>query len=287
MSVVQGDYVFVEDGLSELAPVIEMDGRNILFEYDDADENNENFCYLSFRKASSKKEKKLTLNAAFKQIIGEALEPYGFKIIKGRHPYIVRVINNEILHIITFCPESPEYPEDKAFSIMGGVATIYRKKITFDLSPKQNRNWLTYLQRFYVLQTQDCNINNAQRLFKSCYYSQNYDSMINALKEANRRMQTYILPVFDKITDIDSCLEYCQVFLKPCNHLMCTEICSYYPDDDESFLYFVSKYWQDKQPEFLNNFINDANFHEWVLAEIDKRKKFNTEILKSYGITLE
>lgn len=50
MSVIQGDYVFVEDGLSELAPVIEMDSGNILFEYEDADENDENFCYLSFRK---------------------------------------------------------------------------------------------------------------------------------------------------------------------------------------------------------------------------------------------
>lgn len=38
MSVVQGDYVFVEDGLSELAPVIEMDSGNILFEYADSDE---------------------------------------------------------------------------------------------------------------------------------------------------------------------------------------------------------------------------------------------------------
>jgi hypothetical protein len=60
MSVVQGDYVFVEDGLSELAPVIGMDSDNILFEYEDADESNEKLCYLSFKKASSKKEKKLT-----------------------------------------------------------------------------------------------------------------------------------------------------------------------------------------------------------------------------------
>ncbi len=147
MSVVQGNYVFVEDGLSELAPVIEMDSGNILFEFNDAQED-EKIVFLDFKKARpsiimsqngrivEKAPQKLTLNTAFKQIIGKALEPYGFKVIKGRHPYIVRVINNEILHILTFCLANPDYPPDKAFVIMGGIATIYRKKITLDLSPK-------------------------------------------------------------------------------------------------------------------------------------------------------
>lgn len=294
IEVKKAEYVFVEEGLAKLAPLISMDIDNITFSAEDA-VDEPNTVFLDFKKARSaiimsqaskeiKSPKSLTLNAAFKQIVGKALEPYGFKVIKGRHPYIVRVINNEILHIITFCPESPEYPEDKAFAIMGGIATIYRKKITFDLSPKQNRSWLTYLQRFYVLQTKDSNISNAQRLYKSCYYSQNSDSMINTLKEANRRIQMYILPVFDKITDIDSCLEYCRVFFKPCNHLMCTEICSYYPDDDEAFLYFMSEYWRDEQPEFLNKFFNDANFHEWITAEIERRKTENQKTLKAFDL---
>ena len=287
ISVVQGDYVFVEDGLSELAPVIGMDGGNILFEYEDADESNENFCYLSFRKASSKKEKKLTLNAAFKQIIGEALEPYGFKIIKGRHPYIVRVINNEILHIITFCPESPEYPEDKAFAIMCGVATIYRKKITFDLSPKENHEWLDYMSSFYTALTHENDSEILGQLYKSCFYSDKADSLTSVLTANSESIIKYVLPIMDKIKDIDSCLDYMQEFMMPCNTKKCAKICTYYPDEDESFLYFLSEKIKKNPPDFLNSFLNDNEFHSWVMCDIEKRKIFNTEILKSYGIDFE
>ncbi len=284
MSVVQGDYVFVEDGLSELAPVIGMDSGNILFEYDDADENNENFCYLSFRKASSKKEKKLTLNAAFKQIIGKALEPYGFKIIKGRHPYIVRIINNEILHIITFCPESPEYPEDKAFAIMCGVATIYRKKITFDLSPKENHEWLDYMSSFYTALTHENDSEILGQLYKSCYYSDKADSLTSVLTANSESIIKYVLPIMDKIKDIDSCLDYMQEFMMPCNTKKCAKICTYYPDEDESFLYFLSEKIKKNPPDFLNSFLNDNEFHSWVMCDIEKRKNENIGILLAYDL---
>ncbi|MBR5513908.1 MAG: hypothetical protein IKV85_07995 [Ruminococcus sp.] len=284
MSVVQGDYVFVEDGLSELAPVIGMDSDNILFEYEDANENNKNFCYLSFRKASSKKEKKLTINAAFKQIIGEALEPYGFKIIKGRHPYIVRVINNEILHIITFCPESPEYPEDKAFAIMCGVATIYRKKITFDLSPKENHEWLDYMSSFYTALTHENDSEILGQLYKSCFYSDKADSLTSVLTANSESIIKYVLPIMDKIKDIDSCLDYMQEFMMPCNTKKCAKICTYYSDEDEAFLYFLSAKENEECPDFLTNFMNDNEFHSWVMCEIEKRKNENLEILKTYDL---
>ena len=115
---------------------------------------------------------KISVNAAFKQIIGKALEPFGFKCIKGRHPYIVRVINNEILHIITFCPGFPEYPEDKAIEIMGGYCYDISKKITLDLTPKENWNWLENMQEFYTKLTHERNIEILSRLYKTCFFRQ-------------------------------------------------------------------------------------------------------------------
>ena len=31
----------------------------------------------------------------------EKLEPFGYQKVKGRQPYFIRIVNNEILHIIT------------------------------------------------------------------------------------------------------------------------------------------------------------------------------------------
>ena len=299
LEVQNGDYVFIEDGLTELADIIGIDKRNITFSEEDAVENDKDTVFLDFKEARSsivmtqageevtKAPKKISVNAAFKQIIGKALEPYGFKCIKGRHPYIVRVINNEILHIITFCPENPEYPEDKAISIRGGVASIYRKKITFDLTPKENHEWLNYLFKFYTEFTHEINVQNRIRLFKTCFYSDNPDSLISALQVDAENIIKYALPIMDKINDIDSCLNYMQEFKAPCNYKRCEEICTYYPDDDEAFLYFLSSKYISERPDFLTNYINDTEFHSWVITELEKRKNDNLEILKEYGLISE
>ena len=295
IEVKKAEYVFVEEALAKLAPLISMDIDNITFSAEDAI-NEPNTVFLYFKKARTsitmskngkivdKAPQKLTLNTAFKQIIGKALEPYGFKVIQGRNPYIVRVINNEILHIITFCPESPEYPKDKAFAIMGGIATIYRKKITLDLSPKQNYVWLNYMFKFYEALVAERDVNVLGQLFKSCYYSDRSESLISVLNNGAENLIKYVLPIMDNVNDIDSCLDYMQKFLKPCNPKKCTKICTYYPDEDESFLYFLSAKENEKYPDFLVNFINDTEFHSWVMCELEKRKNENSEILESYDL---
>ncbi|MGN0583085.1 MAG: hypothetical protein ACI4KB_10335, partial [Oscillospiraceae bacterium] len=196
----------------------------------------------------------------------------------------VRVINNEILHIITFRPEHPEYPKDKAFGIMGGIATIYRKKITLDLSPKQNHEWLSYMFDFYEALVAESDDNVYGQLFKSCYYSESSESLISVLNNGAENLIKYVLPVMDNINDIDSCLDYMLKFMKPCNPRQCTEICSYYPDEDESFLFFLSAKENEEYRDFLANFKNDTEFHSWVMHEVEKRKNENTEILKSYDL---
>lgn len=290
LDVQNGDYVFVEDGLAEIAPVLGID--NINFSAEDAVSDDDSTIILDFKKARSAitmsqsgkvitTQKPITLKTAFRQIIGKALEPFGFKVIKGRHPYIVRVINNEILHIITFRTESPDYSEgDKAFAIMGGIATVYRKKTTLDQSPIQNYIWFNYMSDFYEALTDERDANILGQLFRSCYYSDKPESLISAMNIGTENLIKYVLPVMDKINDIDSSLDYMRKFKKPCNSVQCTQICSYYPDEDEAFLYFLS----DKKEEYSNilaNFNNDKELHNWVICEIEKRKSENTEILKT------
>lgn len=295
LDVRNGDYVFVEEGLSEIASIIGIAKNNIAFTAEDAKENDNSTVILDFKKARPsiimsqagkeiKSPKPITLNAAFKQIIGKALEPFGFKVIKGRHPYIVRVINNEILHIITFRTESPDYSEgDKAFAIMGGIATVYRKKITLDQSPIQNYIWFNYMFDFYEALTDERDANVLSQLFRSCYYSDKPESLISVMNTGAENLIKYVLPVMGKINDIDSSLDYMRKFKKPCNSVQCTEICEYYPDEDEAFLYFLS----DKKEEYANilaNFNIDKELHNWVMMEIENRKSENTEILKAYDL---
>jgi len=295
LDVQNGDYVFVEEGLSEIAPIIGIAKNNIAFTAEDAKENDSNTVILDFQKARPaiimsragkeiKTLKSITLNAAFKQIIGKALEPFGFKVIKGRHPYIVRVINNEILHIITFRTESPDYSEgDKAFAIMGGIATVYRKKITLDQSPIQNYVWFNYMFDFYEALTDERDANILGQLFRSCYYSDKPESLISVMNTGAENVIKYVLPVMGKINDIDSSLDYMRKFKKPCNSVKCTKICTYYPDEDESFLYFLS----DKKEEYshiLANFNTDKELHNWVICEIEKRKTENIGILEAYDL---
>ena len=295
LDVRNGDYVFVEEGLSEIASIIGIAKNNIAFTAEDAKENDNSTVILDFKKARPsiimsqagkeiKTPKPITLNAAFKQIIGKALEPFGFKVIKGRHPYIVRVINNEILHIITFRTESPDYSEgDKAFAIMGGIATVYRKKITLDQSPIQNYIWFNYMFDFYEALTDERDANVLSQLFRSCYYSDKPESLISVMNTGAENLIKYVLPVMGKINDIDSSLDYMRKFKKPCNSVQCTEICEYYPDEDEAFLYFLS----DKKEEYANilaNFNIDKELHNWVMMDIENRKSENTEILKAYDL---
>ena len=293
LDVRNGDYVFVEEGLAKIAPILGID--NISFSAEDAVSDDSSTVILDFKKARPsiimsqagkeiKSPKPITLNAAFKQIIGKALEPFGFKVIKGRHPYIVRVINNEILHIITFRTESPDYSEgDKAFAIMGGIATVYRKKITLDQSPIQNYIWFNYMFDFYEALTDERDANVVSQLFRSCYYSDKPESLISVMNAGAENLIKYVLPVMGKINDIDSSLDYMRKFKKPCNSVQCTKICEYYPDEDEAFLYFLS----DKKEEYANilaNFNIDKELHNWVMMEIENRKSENTEILKAYDL---
>ena len=91
-----------------------------------------------------------TFKTAFKDTYEKGLMKYGFKKIKGSRPYYARCINNEIVHVISF-QNKFTYKQNvpgifnKAFTVLFGVATVYREKIAFDEQPKDNTEWLSEL----------------------------------------------------------------------------------------------------------------------------------------------
>ena len=94
-------------------------------------------------------ERKLTLNSAFNEVFGTVLEKLGFVNIKTNHPYYVRTVTDEIINVITIKDEWSNDLDAKAFTIYGGIATVYRRELDFDKSILNIAEWVRNVAVFY------------------------------------------------------------------------------------------------------------------------------------------
>ncbi|MCM1397844.1 MAG: hypothetical protein NC225_00010 [Clostridium sp.] len=176
----------------------------------------------------------MSLNTAFQKVYGEALEPYGFKKVKGKHPYYARVIGEEIVHVITCAPQPANFGREdieKGYMVFGGIATVYRPRINFDDKPWDNSNW--YIQDLSVninleiaddlpeyirnspifeaylkLRENKCPRDRFQELFVFSYTKNDEASLLVSLKNALKETKQYMLPLFETIKDLRTCLDY-------------------------------------------------------------------------------
>ena len=149
-----------------------------------------------------------SLQTEFVKYYKEKLEPYGFKKVKGRQPYFVRVVNDEILHIFTFMSVRSTEFGYKAFHLMCGVATVYRKEINFSVPPKNNGDWLVALVT--IKEKGDIeypDINLPRDLMVFYYNDENMDEILENTNEGTK----IILNELDKVETMDGALKY---FLK-------------------------------------------------------------------------
>jgi len=227
-----GEYVFAQEGLREFAEYIDMEPRRAVLNFDfDNDINTEVMYFMKSpvvkshptitvtKNAVEKTEKKLTLNSAFKKVFGPALEPMGFVKIKSRYPYYVRLINDEILHVITF-KEGHNY----TFTILCGVATVYRKEI--DLSGKPLGNWFNDLFNMYRYtyryKTKDERMSVVKSLrhiqYPPCFNVEQYNcDMLKVFKYALNMTKKYIFPILDNVKDFNSVIDYTYDYSMPNN----------------------------------------------------------------------
>lgn len=300
--------VFVEDTLVEMAEELKIDPDYIYADFNELmnlageDKNVQPFY---FKNAAGKR---VTLNAAFKQVFGEALEPLGFKLIKGKYPYFVRVVpGGEIIHIISYMEEWCPNRGKKQFNVIGSIATVYRHKIDLSVSPEDNCNWLYSIAKFYWMTTpkseydKEYGLSICHFMFDENSESSLYDA-VNYTLELTRK---HILPHLSTAVDIRSSLSY----LKRLGHNCCINNfnrklnfggCG---NADEGFLYIVADdeelkgmleiqingtipITEEEHQIAVENyeFFNDPVIHPKVLLEIERRKAQNTEILKSYGL---
>lgn len=304
LAVTEQDGVFVEDALCELGKILGIKPAVMAWCFEEFEEKigrGGEVISLAFKKKAAKK---LTLNAAFKQVFGEALEPLGYRLIKGKYPYFVRVVSDEIIHVISYYNDKKCYnPGYNYINIVGGVATVYRPVINMSRNPKIE-NWLMSNCSIYMRQIDLCLVECDDELHERLYSnpsSPEDSEMLKAMESELEITKQIMLPALDKAVNIDSCIEYSaeigmSLKLYDDGSFGATYGNSYY---DEGMLYFkidksvfkrimknaVSEFAL-KEKAFFEKVHNDPELYDAVQAELERRRTANVEILKSYGLDL-
>lgn len=233
--------VFVEDTLVEMAEELKIDPDYIYADFDELmnlageDKNVQPFYFKSAA------EKRVTLKAAFKRVFGEALEPLGFKLIKSKYPYFVRVVSNEIVHYVTFANETADGRGSfgvkyKCFSIYCGVSTVYNSKIDFDTDPR--KLFFCGLNSVFQIYTKshwyDLDNEYSDSIYEFYYDPTSTEDMLKVLKRALKVTEDTALPVINPAVTLEKCMDYFGVmehFICPTlgdsgEGLLCTKIFS-------------------------------------------------------------
>lgn len=217
IKICNADETFVEDTLSRLAEIIGIDSENILFSAEDADEDDVNTAFLHFKKAKpsiamskndksvNKAPKKLSLNAAFKQIFGELLEPMGFKLVKSKYPYYMRVVGEGIIQAISFAKEKSlkldPNRDEEGVEIYVGIDLLINPLINFDKNPTivDNQKWMITLNELYrrFIVYMD-GFNKKHEAYSFFYQKGNTDEMLDALKKNRDELMPFVLEFLEK-----------------------------------------------------------------------------------------
>ncbi len=149
-----------------------------------------------------------TFGTTFKRIYGEGLKKYGFKKIKGRQPYFVRMIGDEIIHVITYRPVNAYNFSHKEYEIYGGIATVYRANIDLDKTPRDNAVWLSDLYRFYIKFNDGSEKKSYQEIGLFSYEKDNEQAMAKSIEYSLEMTEKYVIPRLDKITNVKEGVDF-------------------------------------------------------------------------------
>ncbi len=247
-----------------------------------------------------KPAKPLSLNAAFKKVFDAALEPLGYKLIKSKHPYYVRAVSDEIIHVISYY-NAKHYPNENNIAIKGGVATVYRQKIDFSRTPG-DENWLTNNCDIYINRLRHGLEELDEELKHNLYYhASKPEDILDEMEYQLSLTKRFLLPALDKAMTIESCIENDFELNIDLNIYDDGSFGTKYGDGyyNESILYFktdrsvyenIIKNATGKaalsKEDYFERVQDDPDLYKEVQEELERRKAQNTEILRSYGVDI-
>ena len=203
------DHTFADDALCEFGEVIGCE--NMLLEFDGADDDA---VRLYFKKAG---EKKLTLNAAFKQVFGPELEKQGFKLANGtKKPIYYRVVSDELIYVISISDKTKRYPvmkDEKAFEIEGDVLCTYCNYLG-ELFP--DIDFMSNSKIYGILASrnkdEEYDLSYIHKINDLVYKKDNKDDLINVMQRAYRITQNHLISEIFKVSDMNSFIRYYRIF---------------------------------------------------------------------------
>lgn len=218
------DNVFVEDTLGELAEILGIEPYYICADFDEVSEKADggnSVVTFYFKKA---KEKSMSLNSAFIKVFGKGLEPLGFKLIKSKYPYFVKVVSEEIVHYVTIANERADGRgaygvKYKCFNVFCGVSTVYKSKIDFDIDPgKYNFGGFDSVSEIYTKNHwYDLDMEYRASIMRFYYNPTDENSLISALKKVLAATEMHVLPVIGQAVTLEKCMDYFDVM----EHFIC------------------------------------------------------------------
>ncbi len=330
--IVSRNDTFAEETLCSAADILGVERELICADYDEIMEKSDSSdaVMLCFKKAA---EKKLSLNAAFKKVFGEALGPLGFKLIKSKYPYFVKVVSDEIIHYVTIANERADGRGDhgvkyKCFNVFCGISTVYSGRIDFD------ENHAKFSSSDFIDSIRDIYTNSRRpdydmeyRASISCFY---YDptsttDMIKALNKALKVTNEHAIPVTNLVVTLEKCMDYFDLMghwiytvslHSNDESLLCTKLFSadeyvmfcnrrnernieqyrhelnsdseLSPKMRESYegriRCIMERREEDKKKYY--GFFTNPEIQEGAPAELERRKRENTEKLRKYGLNI-
>ena len=154
-----------------------------------------------------------SLKAAFK----ETLEPHGFKKVKGRYPHFVRMATPEIIQVLNYRLEQALSPqlEEKRFEVYCAVGSIYRPEINLNRSVYASMDWIntTHLEMYVKAKRNGIPVyENEQPGVDYIIKKGDEASLREQIAFAMTGIEHYIIPAFDKVVDLKTCVDYLELY---------------------------------------------------------------------------
>ncbi len=247
----------------------------------------------------------MTFNTAFKHVYAEKLAPYGFQKIKGRRPYLVRMVGDEILQAVSYADAGTSVRPYKDFNVVWGVATVYRPKINLEGNPRYEiwmKNYVWDASGHVTFQYRD------DSTLKPGLPFQVGGNDVDMMEELERSAEAVIqetLPQLDQVKTLKDCRE---ILGSDAAYVRDYDLGGEY-DSDEGMLnyklYTLEEFTARKkktvdsveardkerrtqimkeQVAIFRKFTEDERYHQKVLEEMERRKAANQEILRGYGL---
>ncbi len=250
------------------------------------------------------------LNTVFKQVFSEGLKDQGFQKIKGRQPYLVRVVEGgEIIHVISCRNRWLGEAGYKAFEILGSAETVYRHSFDLTDTPSQNITELETLADMYVNTDFAIGKDNYYReISKFIYKQEDEDSLREQMKRALTETKKVMIPVFDKTVNLEACLDYFRrhgsfmleflLYIKTDNHDDFIELCEkmiaekmkaveagYYNTTIEK-VRKLEEEWRLNTIARRDRIYNDPELYAETLEKLECRRIANQEALRALGLKI-